>query len=79
MESPMYIYEYIQSGAPNFSKSKDNFRVPGGLSPKFCIASMGHLRIRGGLSPPSPPEFGAYVYSTLTKYSATTETSIQIV
>ena len=31
----------------------------GGLSPKFCIASMGHLRIQGGAR--TPPGFGAYV------------------
>ena len=32
----------------------------GGLSPNFFIASMGHLRIQGGLEPPQPPGFGAY-------------------
>ena len=48
--STVLLTPYYQSGTPNFSKSKDNFGVPGGggLSPKLCIASMGHLRIQGG-------------------------------
>ena len=57
-----YTQEHSQAGAPNFPKSKDNFGVPGGLSPKFCIASMGHLRIQGRVEPHQPPPgFGAYV------------------
>ena len=47
----------------NFSKYRGHFGVLGGLSPKICIASMGYLRIQGGLEPPGfePPGFGAYV------------------
>ena len=42
----------VDTGAPYFSKSKDISGFQGGLDRKFCIAAMGHLRIRGGLEPP---------------------------
>ena len=51
------INQMYYPGAPNFSKSKDIFGFPEGLDRKFCIASMGHLRVQGGTSPPG---FGAY-------------------
>ena len=64
--------QLVQPGAPNLSKFMGNFGVLGGLSPKICIASMGHLRFQGGLEPPpQPPGFGAYAYNMPTRTKST--------
>ena len=42
----------MPSGAPNFSKSKDNFGVPGGAQPKILYCVYGPSSNPGGARAP---------------------------